>query len=76
MEQLFLSIFHNSWQVHLGGVETVDLGFEKEVACVFNFFKCIHCPSCTEPLRQPPQYLLCIAPASALARVGVVLSFP
>ena len=38
VEQLFLSIFHTLWQVHLGRVETVDLGFEREVACVFHFF--------------------------------------
>jgi len=43
----------------------------------FSFFYCIHCPSWTDPFRQPPpQYLLCNSPASAMHRVGVFLSFP
>jgi len=32
------------------------------VACGFSFFYCIHCLSCSEPLRQVPQLLLRKAP--------------
>jgi len=43
----------------------------------FSFlYYCIHCPSCSEPMWQLPQLLLCNASASAMYRVGVVRSFP